>query len=164
MKFLKFAFFLILPFFAFCQDTSKLNVDAQYISLYLKNKNGNAYWKEMSEMPAGDFKCQEKDNGNLMVIFNKNEPPFEFINNTINYKEEIRKIPNDICGFKFKGFYYMESQPVDLVYAFYYSSKMPNSLVMVKYMGFEQVIFGANYYSDKKVNPLKEANYKFDLK
>lgn len=75
MKYLKLAFFLTLPFFSSCQDTSKLNIDAQYISLYLKDKNGKAYWKDMNEMPAGDFKCQEKDNGNLIVSFNKNEAP-----------------------------------------------------------------------------------------
>lgn len=154
---------LSIPILSACQDKNKLYITAKYISIYFKDKNGKSDWNEIKEMPAGDFKCQEQDSGNLIVNFNRNDPPSEFINRTKEYKEEIQKIPTEICGFQFKGIYYEPSEPADMAYAFYFNPNKPNSLVMVKYIGVGQTIYGVNFYSDKKVNSLKEANYKFDL-
>jgi|GEM_PF-2851297 len=155
---------LLFPLFSFCQKTNKLNITAKYISIYFKDNNGNASWNEIREMPAGDFKCQEQDSGKLVISFNRNEPQSEFINTTKEYKEEIQKIPHEICGFRFKGIYYESSEPADMAYAFYINPHKPNSLLMVKYIGVGQTIYGVNFYSDKKINPIQKANYKFDIK
>ncbi|OMP79254.1 MULTISPECIES: hypothetical protein [unclassified Chitinophaga] len=159
MKYFAWIIIIYLPFIASCQDKSKINIKAQYISLFLKDSTGNGYWKDIQKTPAGDFLCQEQGNGNLIIHFNRFDPQSEFINATKNYTDVIPKIQNDICGFRFKGIYYLESQPVDIAYAMYYDTKRPNSLVIVKYAG--QTIIGANFHSDKQANPLKEANIRF---
>ncbi|OMP75640.1 hypothetical protein [[Flexibacter] sp. ATCC 35208] len=154
-------FVITLPFIGSCQNKEKLNVTAKYISLFLRDTSGKAFWRPIRETPAGDFKCYENENGDLIATFNKSDPPSRFINETKSHLEELAKIPKEICGYKFKGVYYIETHPAALSHVFYYDEKRPNDLVFVRYLVIGQNLLSVNFYSDKQDNPLKEANIQF---
>lgn len=162
MKYTWFLFLTLLPFLGTCQNKGKLDITAKYIALYLGDTSGHAHWRPIRESPTGPFKCHEEENGDLTVTFNRIGPPSRFINETKNHSEDLKKIPMEIAGYKFKGVYYIETHPAALSHVFYYDEKRPNDLVFVRYLVVGQNLLSVNFHSDKQVNPL--ADLEFDVK
>lgn len=152
-----------MPVFAYSQQNKQLDITAKYISLYLKDTTGKSLWRPIREMPAGDFKCLERENGDLLITYNRIDPPSKLINTTKDYQDLAENYPKELCGFIIKGFYHDPEQPIDLFLVLYYDKNRPNTLIMIKCLGDGKQIFGVNFYSDQMFNPLQAENIQFKL-
>jgi hypothetical protein len=133
-------------------------VSAPYLSMSLEAKDNRARWQPMHKMPAGDFTLEWLKSGDIIVSYNRNEPPTKYLKETNFSSKDLQKLDKKILGFSLKGIYLDPEQPPEFYYVIYFNPKMKNSILLELHALLGHVV-SATYYSDKKINPFQTRIY-----
>lgn len=147
----------ILFTFVICKGTYG-QVSAPYLSMSLEASDKRAKWQPMHKMPAGDFTLEWLKSGDIIVSYNRNEPPMKYLKETNFSAKDLKKIDKNILGFSLKGIYLDPEQPPEFYYVIYFNPKMKNSILLELHALLGHVV-SATYYSDKKINPFQNRIY-----
>jgi len=146
-------------------QNTRINVSADYISLYFaKDKNHpNPMWEDIRRMPIGAFTCIEQKNGDLFIKYNPKDSVTKYVNASKDstFNESKVKLPKRISNLHLKGIYLNPIEPFNFYQAVYYSKDAANTIAIVTFTVPGTNIIGANFYTDKPKNPLKEENIQF---